>query len=175
VGADREQAQRGAALVEFAVVVTLLFALLFGIIDFANVFNNYNAIRHGVREGARNAVVGDVGSNSACDIHGNPGNTTTRELICLTKNRIGLPDSQLYVDVVFDSSYAVNQGLIVCAQHRPTSLTGAFSSLLDEIWLKSKVEMNIEQIVTGTPPAAGAEDVPGTTSWSWCTASHPSP
>src|SRR5579862_568398 len=167
--------QRGAALVEFAIVVVLFCALLFGIIDFSNVFNNYNALRQGVREGARQGVVGNVGSDSSCDLHGAPGNATTQELMCLTKNRIGLPASDLYVDVLFDPSYAVNEGLVVCAQSKASSLTGAFSALLDSTWLRSKVEMNIEQAVAGTPPDAGAETVPASTSWSWCTAANPSP
>ena len=51
---DRDQ---GQALVEFALVVTLLFMLLFGIIDFSRLFFAYATMSNGVREGARYGIV----------------------------------------------------------------------------------------------------------------------
>ena len=50
----RHPGERGAALVEFALISPLLFLILAGIIDFSMVFNNYQAVRQGVREGVRN-------------------------------------------------------------------------------------------------------------------------
>jgi hypothetical protein len=56
--------QRGAALVEFAVLVPLLVLLIFGIIEFGWIFGQYNDIRHAAREGARFAAV-DAASAAA--------------------------------------------------------------------------------------------------------------
>ena len=53
-GKDRE---RGAVLVEFAMISILFFTLLFGVIEFGYQFNDYQALRQGVREGARQATV----------------------------------------------------------------------------------------------------------------------
>ena len=54
---ERLRDERGAALVEFAIVMPLLFLLLFGVIEFAIAFNDYQSIRQGARDGARQAVV----------------------------------------------------------------------------------------------------------------------
>ncbi|MGH9198793.1 MAG: TadE/TadG family type IV pilus assembly protein, partial [Acidimicrobiia bacterium] len=39
--------ERGANLVEFAILAPLLFALLFGIVDFAWILGQYQDVRHG--------------------------------------------------------------------------------------------------------------------------------
>ena len=43
----RSAGDRGAALVEFAIVMPLLFLILFGIIEFGIAFNDYQSIRQG--------------------------------------------------------------------------------------------------------------------------------
>ena len=49
--------ERGQGLLEFAMVVSILLLLLFGIIDFSRIFFGYATMSNGVREGARYAVV----------------------------------------------------------------------------------------------------------------------
>lgn len=56
--------ERGASLVEFAVLAPLLLLLVFGIIEMGWVFGQFNDLRHGVREGARFAAV-DAGNGQA--------------------------------------------------------------------------------------------------------------
>lgn len=53
----RTRSQRGAAAVEFAIVVPLLFLLIFGIIDFGFGFHAWDAAENAAREGARVAAV----------------------------------------------------------------------------------------------------------------------
>jgi Flp pilus assembly protein TadG len=53
----REGREHGASAVELALVSLLLFALLFGIIDFGILFGQQLALNNGVRQGARSAVV----------------------------------------------------------------------------------------------------------------------
>src|SRR3954468_15576853 len=45
--------RRGAVIVEFALVVPLLFVIVFGIIDFARAYAQLNNINSSLREGAR--------------------------------------------------------------------------------------------------------------------------
>jgi Flp pilus assembly protein TadG len=173
----RQRGEQAASLVEFALVVPLVALLLFGVIEFGVIWSNQIAVRQGVREAARTAVVANWGSTSSCSLHGSTGaSTDIQKLMCTTKNRIGISASKVYVKVVFDTSYAQNQGLIVCAQSPITSYTGMFAPFLNGKFYKTKVEMNVEQAPTGVTETAGAEDVSGIGgSWSWCTASNPSP
>ena len=66
-GSANNRQRRGAAIVEFAVVLPLLLTLLFGIIDFGWVFLVRQTLTNAAREGARVAVlrtstVDDVGT-----------------------------------------------------------------------------------------------------------------
>lgn len=49
---------RGASAVEIALVLPLLVMILVGIIAFGTAYNNYLAVSHAAREGARMAAVG---------------------------------------------------------------------------------------------------------------------
>lgn len=51
------KAQEGQAMVEFALVIPLLLLLIFGIIQFGILFNNYLTLTDAVRAGARQASV----------------------------------------------------------------------------------------------------------------------
>lgn len=50
--------EKGTSAVEFAIILPILVMLVFGIIQFGLVFNNYIALTHAAREGARLAAVG---------------------------------------------------------------------------------------------------------------------
>jgi Flp pilus assembly protein TadG len=54
---DPHRDERGAAAVEFAIVATLFFMLVFGIIDFGFAFHSWNNAVNAAREGARLAAV----------------------------------------------------------------------------------------------------------------------
>ena len=53
----RVRGEDGAAAVEFAIVATLFFMLVFGIIDFGFAFHSWNNTANAAREGARKAAV----------------------------------------------------------------------------------------------------------------------
>jgi Flp pilus assembly protein TadG len=58
--------EKGAAAVEFAIVASIFFMLVFGIIDFGFGFHTWNATANAAREGARRAAVSsDVSSITA--------------------------------------------------------------------------------------------------------------
>ncbi|MBA3360366.1 MAG: pilus assembly protein [Acidimicrobiia bacterium] len=60
------KSERGANLVEFALIAPLLIALVLGIVDFAWILSQQQDVRHGAREAARLAAVStDTGANMA--------------------------------------------------------------------------------------------------------------
>jgi Flp pilus assembly protein TadG len=62
--------QKGAAIVEFALILPLLLILLFGIIEISLLLYNKAMITNASREGARTGIVFDFDDN------GTPGDTT---------------------------------------------------------------------------------------------------
>src|SRR5438309_158788 len=56
--ASRIRREDGAAAVEFAIVSTVLFMIVFGIIEFGRTYSQYEVMQGAAREGARRAAVG---------------------------------------------------------------------------------------------------------------------
>ncbi len=54
----RRRFRRGAAMVEFAIVVPLLMLLLLGIMEFGMLMHDHLMLEQGTREGARTAAIG---------------------------------------------------------------------------------------------------------------------
>jgi hypothetical protein len=61
----RNQSEQGVSMVEFAIVITLLFLLVFGIIQFGFAFNRDQGLHAAAREGARVAAVGGTQDEAA--------------------------------------------------------------------------------------------------------------
>jgi len=51
------KSEKGASAVEFAIILPILIILVFGIVEFGIAYNNYIALTHAAREGARLAAV----------------------------------------------------------------------------------------------------------------------
>jgi hypothetical protein len=171
----RKRGERGAALIEFAIIVPVLFSILFGIIDWGNVYSNYLSVRGGTRDAARQASVGTFGGNSSCSLTNAGGNTQTQQIMCLAKSRIGISDSNLRTDVIVDSAgYTVGNSIVVCAEYPATSLSGFMQPFLNGHFVTAKVQMRIES-VAGTAPTSGQEDPPtsggSAGNWGFCTLS----
>jgi TadE-like protein len=153
--------ERGAALIELAIILPLLVLLTFGIIEFGIAFNDFISVRNGTREGARLGVVDDVKNAPSCPISGVlrsppaiPTNSTdaTNALICKTKSRIGLDASQIKVKVSFTATGpagtpTVGDNLTICATYPVSSLSG---QVLGNGTLTSRVTMRLEQVPTPT-------------------------
>ena len=152
---------RGAALVEFALVAPVLFALVFGMIDFGVGISNQIAVRQGVREGARQAVVMA------------PDAATLADAVALTKERIGLDETtavRLVVEAV-GSTAAGEPGseLTACALVPMRSVSGLYSPMLDGRYISAEVTMRVEQELTWAESTTdGGDDAPGSEDWSWC-------
>ena len=111
------------------------------------------------------AVVADFGTDVACPIVGAAPPETTKKLMCLTKDRIGLKQSDTRVKVAFANTNEVGGGILVCAMFPMSSITGTFAPVLDGRVVTSKVEMRIEK-VDETLVASAETALNG--DWSWC-------
>ncbi len=66
-GTPQQGHERGAALVEFAVLAPMLLLLALGMVEFGWLFGQFNDVRHGAREGARYAAVNGGDENTIAD------------------------------------------------------------------------------------------------------------
>jgi len=85
--AMKRRRQRGAALVEFALVSGLLCLLLFGIIEMGLLFGDQALVGAAAREAARSAAVGDqVGTARSHGISGGAGLPLSAANVVLEKS-----------------------------------------------------------------------------------------
>lgn len=152
--------ERGASLVEFAIVLPVLALVLFAVIDFGLTLNDYQSVRQGVREAARDSSVlvlpascsGTIAKKTACDVEG----------------KVGLGADRTYVKVVPPSSWDKDSTVLVCAQARATSLSGVTAPFLERRWMTTKIRVRIEKADDTLDTTPYEEAVPSGTSWSWC-------
>ena len=134
--------ERGASLVEFALVLPLLAILLFGIIEASWAFAQQNDVRHGAREGARLATVdfGNVATigQEVCDrmdiVY--PSETPTVTLTPILPGTGRLGDS---ASITVSSS--------------PDSLTGVIDAIFGGLTMSSTIEFRLEQPIEETDVA----------------------
>jgi Flp pilus assembly protein TadG len=130
-------AERGASLVEFAIVMPLLIVLIFGIIEASWAFAQHNDIRHGAREGARLAAV-DYGTLAAVG-----------QEVC---DRMDLvyPASSPSVKLSPQGADSDVGGLgQITVQGNLNTLTGLLDGFFGGIQLTSTVEFRLEQPTDG--------------------------
>jgi Flp pilus assembly protein TadG len=101
----RRDRESGQSLVEFALVVPLLFLLLFGSIEFGRVFHAYHVITSAAREGARAAAVGKSNTDIELKIEGavsslvsNPANVELKDKATYDSNNP--PEGEIYFTIV---------------------------------------------------------------------------
>src|SRR5437764_14297903 len=93
-------------------------------------------------------------------------------LVCYTKDRVGLDPSKTRVKIYFDNSvghgYKPGGAVKICVQYKTGSITGAYSTVLGGKVLDTSVESLIEQDSSSTFTGPVAEDVStgGFNSWS---------
>ena len=165
----RSRHDRGAAAVEFALVVPILLMIVFGITDFGLWFSDSLNLRQGVREGARQGVVDDLTPATGCS-----GTAELARVACNTKDRVAAYGGLMYARVALlnpdgtsSTAWKKGQQLLVCSMVKENGLTGITPLPKDGI-VRASVRMRIE---TGThtyttnvhadTPTAGAN-------WSWC-------
>lgn len=118
-------------------------------VDFGFAFGDYIAMRNGVREGARVAAV-NPSANDTCTTATAPPDIPTRNLVCLTKDRIGITEDDVRIAVVIVDADGdgvegeVGDAVRVCALTPLDSTSGLTGPFLDGRNLTSNVQMRIE-------------------------------
>ena len=164
---------RGAAAVEFALVVPLLLLLVFGIIDYGRFFFDSVSLRQGAREGARQAVVlkygsctgPSVGAKIACSARLASDITMGTPLVYIP----ALPVAPVTTPVT--PNWAQGAQLLVCMQSKEVGTQ--FVPFPADGILKTKTYMSIE--VDTAPvdidPTYSSDDAAVAaigSNWSWC-------
>lgn len=117
----------GAAIVEFAIVLPLLLALVFGTIEYGFFMAQHLEVRHASREGARLAAV-DFG--------------TLSEISSATCDRLEVSTGQAEIRL-FKTGSAIGQVARVRVSRPTTSVTGLYDAILPAN-VVSEVEMRLE-------------------------------
>jgi Flp pilus assembly protein TadG len=136
--------ERGANLVEFAIVMPFLILLLIGIIEFAWLFSQNLDVRHGAREGARLAAVNfPVGPTD-----GSAARTAANRdaLVAEICNHMSVASG---ASIDLQSSGAVGADAIAVITAPGNTLTGLLDwALPSSLTLSSQVEIRVEQPAT---------------------------
>jgi Flp pilus assembly protein TadG len=145
--------ERGANLVEFALIAPFLIMLLFGIIEFAWVFAQNLDIRHGAREGARLAAVNfPVGATNGSTARNDTDRDALIDEICARM------DVASGVTVDLQSAGTVGAAAIATTSAPRSTLTGIMDwALPSSIVLTSTVEIRVEQPATWTNAPTGGQ------------------
>ncbi|MGH8998037.1 MAG: TadE/TadG family type IV pilus assembly protein [Acidimicrobiia bacterium] len=146
----RLEDERGANLVEFALVLPVLVALVFGIVEFGIAYNSNLELRSGSREGARLAAVDNGCSVTPASCSGFDATGRRNALVADTRARMaGLADpSEIGVDISFpDGAAQAGDDVRVCVYHAIDSATGMFPFLNGTV-LESVAVMRLEQDAT---------------------------
>src|SRR6476661_5247790 len=123
---NRRRSERGAAAVEFALVMPILFLLLFGIIDYGLLFFDSIGLRQGAREGARQAVVQKTSGGCTQS----PYSATSMKCAVTKSTDLTLATSVAVKITPIDASgnevttWAQGGQLKVCVQAKEQSMTG---------------------------------------------------
>jgi Flp pilus assembly protein TadG len=128
---------RGAALVEFALVLPLLALILFGTIEFAWTFSQHLDLRHGSREGARLAAVSYLPEADADQVE------AIGAAVCSRMERV----TGATVTIELVGANETGQGTVVVTTAAPLQqITGFMAFALDRIEnLTSTAEMRLER------------------------------
>jgi Flp pilus assembly pilin Flp len=94
--------ERGAAMVELAIVLPILMLIVMGIVEFGRAWNVYQVITDAAREGARRAVVRDGDTDSKVGTTATPG--TVPAVVLDRLGRAGLPTAGAWSEDNFTES-----------------------------------------------------------------------
>lgn len=160
---ERPLRESGAAVVEFALVSTLLFTVLIGMLQYGLFFNDALGTRSGVREAVRQGVV----RNTTL-----PGCTTGNDvakLQCYTDQQIDALAATTYVKVVRPTPWVKGSTLKICAAVYTKGIAGLVP-LPNGGWIMSKTEMSVEATTPTFTGSSAAHSLPASApTWaSWC-------
>lgn len=140
----RRRRDDGATLVEFALVVPVLFVLLFGMIEFGWAFFQLNDVRHGAREGIRLVAVNADPNPSG----GSPSDQGER-LAQAACERMDRSDGVIITVTLHDLDsnlvYEVGDDAVLVAEKPLSQITNVLAPILDGVALSEKITTRLEQ------------------------------
>ncbi len=169
---------RGQAMIEFVIVAPVLLLLVLGGIDFGIVYSNIIGMRQGVSAGAREAAIGQFGTNSTCTLTGASGfSTDDKELACLTHSLDGINnDATTRVDIIVgntgSATYAVGSQVTICEEYAPSSASGYLSRFLTGHVATGSVTDEVQTLNSSGLASASETALAGST-WSFCATPAP--
>lgn len=137
-------AESGASLVEFAMLMPFLLLLILGIVEFGFLLGESNEVRHATREGARYAAVSNPDRTG-------DGNVTNADVIDIVCGALDLNGATVGVQVSGGPD-RLDDGTITVRITGVTSLSGAplISGLIPST-LESSATFRLEQDAKWTP------------------------
>ena len=151
----------------------MLFLLVMGVIDFGMILNNQSSLRQVTRTVARDVTIDSVDHDGICQNYvdgADSYNVQSKAVICEVKEQLGGEPDTNRVKVVFPEveGQTRRDKVIVCAQQPMRSLSGMFSSMVDDKVISASVVMRIE-IEPDDDKADDVQETPLTgTDWTWC-------
>jgi Flp pilus assembly protein TadG len=127
----QEDRQRGASVVEFAIIAPLLLSMLLGVIDFGVAYSENISLQAAAREGARQGITnGDV-------------------IASVTGAQRNLDTAKLQSKFVVDTTGGAPGKLVVCLRYPQRSVSGFFAWMLNG-YFETKYVMKMEDTATVT-------------------------
>lgn len=123
----RKPRKRGAALVEFAVVTPLLLLILFGIIEFGQLFKVRQTAQHAAREACRIAVL----QSTAKPYSNSSGPVMSRISEIMTS--AGVPFEASMVSITQDTTSDPTVTITVSVPYEVVKLTGYLGMITESV------------------------------------------
>jgi Flp pilus assembly protein TadG len=169
-------ADRGAAALEFALVVPVLCILVFGMIDYGLFFTDSLGARDGARVAARQGSVADfTGGCPGATFIADGSDADFNGLACLAVDQTGAIGGNAYARVSAPNGWNVDQNdyVLVCVAIVEDGLTG-LTPMPNDSAARSKLRMRVEQPASKTASDLGqarlrSSPAPPANLWdSWC-------
>jgi len=148
--AHKPRKERGASLVEMAMVMPLLLVLVFGIMESGWLFAQLTETRNAAREGARLAVV-DFGSASEIALE-----TCSRAVLSSNGAVVSVSTDGDTSDPIGDPTASVT----VTIENSYSSITGFLDPIFDGASLDAEVTMRVERPLVKLSALGGSAPCP---------------
>jgi Flp pilus assembly protein TadG len=156
-GRKRAGRDEGAVLVEFAIILPVLFLVLFAIVEFGWGFAQYLDVRHGAREGARLAAV-----NYSSESPPSSGATQRQEIFDAVCDRMGgdAIDAQLTLTLENDADTDIGDNASIQVDSNLNTLTGFLDFALGDVLIDDDISFRLERDITWTDSGGAAYTCP---------------
>ena len=141
---DRRHRERGAAAVEFALVVPLLLVLTFGMIDYGLFFADTLAARDGAAAAARQGAVENYGAGNCSGYSATGSSAELRKLACFAVGQTASMGGSAYARVANTTEWKVGGEIVVCVAIVEKGLTG-LTPMPNGSKVLAETHMRIEQ------------------------------